>query len=88
MARQYEGKIRVLTSPGLDSTDNMSEAVRDFKWPSSIVSMPDRDGKLWSHFGARFRGTWVLINSKGEVVQRTSPHPRDLQKHLDMLVSG
>lgn len=66
----------------------MSEAVRDFKWPATIVNMPDDDGELWSHFGVRFRGTWVLIDRHGEVVERTSPHPPDLFKDLESLVSS
>lgn len=88
MARQYEGRLQVLTSPGLDDVANMSRAVENFNWPPSIINMPDENEKLWAHFGVRFRGTWVLINRRGEVVQRTSPHPPDLLKHLDRLVSS
>lgn len=66
----------------------MAQAVEDFNWPQSIVNMPDEDGGLWSHFGVRFRGTWVLLDRDGRVVERTSPHPPDLLRRLDRLVSA
>lgn len=78
-----------LTSPGLASTDEMSEAVKDFEWPDHMVHAIDADGSLWRHFGVRFRGTWVFIDDDGTVT-RTSPHPpeAEVERALQALVEG
>lgn len=87
-ARRYEGRVVFLTSPGLASTGEMSEAVEDFGWPNHMVHAVDPDGSLWSHFGIRFRGSWVFISDDGQVT-RTSPHPpaSEVEKELEELVA-
>lgn len=78
-----------MTSPGLDNEENMSKAVDEFGWPDTMVHAVDRSGSLWSHFGTRFRGTWIMVNQDGRELSRSAGHisKDDLIKRLDQLTS-
>jgi hypothetical protein len=45
-AREYEGRVTFMTSPGLDDQSAMADAVNDFGWPSSMIHAVDEDGRL------------------------------------------
>lgn len=67
----------------------MAEFVKEFGWPDTMVHAIDKNGELWSHFGVRFRGTWVMINQDGRVLSRSVGHiPKDeLNKRLEKLTA-
>ncbi len=79
-----------MTSPGLDNEENMSKAVDEFGWPDIMVHAVDRNGSLWSHFGTRFRGTWVMVNHDGRELSRSQGHipEGELIKRLEQLTSS
>lgn len=78
-----------MTSPGLDTEEKMVKAVDEFGWPDTMVHAVDRSGDLWSHFGTRFRGTWIMVNQDGRELSRSQGHiPKDeLMKRLEQLIS-
>ena len=89
VARHYEGKVRFLTSPGLDNEKAMEQAVEDFKWPDSMTHAIDRDGSLWEHLEVRYRGAWIFLNDDGEVSFRSVTHipEKEVRSHLEELTS-
>ncbi|HVE76497.1 MAG TPA: hypothetical protein VND22_06995 [Actinomycetota bacterium] len=66
MARDYEGKIEVLTVPGQDREEAMQDFVEKYGL-TDLVHIPDKDEKVWPHFGVTYRGTWVYIDDDGTV---------------------
>jgi hypothetical protein len=73
-ARQYEGKVTFMTSPGLDGQEAMAEAVKEFDWPASMIHAVDEDGGLWRHFDVLYRGAWVFVDDDGSVYERSASH--------------
>lgn len=67
----------------------MAESVREFGWPDTIVHAVDKSGELWTHFGVRFRGTWIMINQDGRVLSRSAGNisREELIERLDQLVA-
>lgn len=67
----------------------MAAFVKEFGWPDTMIHAIDRNGELWSHFGTRFRGTWVMINQDGSENSRSIGHiPKDeLIKRLEQLIA-
>ncbi len=47
LARDYEGRVLFVTSPGQDGQRAMREFVKEFKWPGSMVHAVDTDGALF-----------------------------------------
>ncbi|MDQ4145963.1 MAG: hypothetical protein M3198_19895 [Actinomycetota bacterium] len=90
VARDYEGKIEFLTSPGQDSVGPMEEFIEEFRWPDSMTHAVDRDGELWAHFNVRFRGAWIFINQDGTVVFQSPSHipERQVRENLQRLESA
>ncbi len=88
VARDYEGNVLFLTSPGQDGQPAMERAVRDFGWPDSMIHAVDDDGKLWRHFDVVYRGAWIFINQDGTVLEQSLTHiPEDeVRANLDRLV--
>jgi hypothetical protein len=78
-----------MTSPGQDNEKNMAEFVKEFGWPGSMIHAIDENSELWSHFGVRFRGTWIMVDDEGRVLSRSVGHiPKDeLTKRLDQLIA-
>ena len=78
-----------MTSPGQDNEKNMAGFVKEFDLPDTMIHAVDRNGDLWSHFGTRFRGTWIMINQDGRVLSRSIGHipKKELAKKLDQLVA-
>ena len=89
LAREYEGKVLFLTSPGLDDQPAMEEAVEDFDWPESMVHAVDEDGSLWRHLDVLYRGAWIFVNDDGSVAERSVTHlpERRVREALDKLVA-
>jgi hypothetical protein len=54
-----------------------------------MVHAVDRNGELWTHFGTRFRGTWIMINQDGRVLSQSIGHipKRELTKRLEQLLT-
>jgi hypothetical protein len=79
-----------MTSPGLDAQPAMTDFVRRFRWPDTIVNAVDEDGSLWTHFGVRFRGTWLMVNQDGSVQSQSAGHisEQELRKRLESLVGA
>lgn len=63
--------------------------MKEFEWPDTMLHAIDRNGELWTHFGVRFRGTWIMIDDDGRVLSRSIGHiPKDeLTKRLEQLVA-
>ena len=74
VAREFEGKVVFLTSPGQDGEGAMEEFVDEFGWPDSMTHAVDKDGELWEHFGVRYRGAWIFLNQDGRVLFRSPSH--------------
>ncbi|MGQ0678042.1 MAG: TlpA family protein disulfide reductase [Actinomycetota bacterium] len=89
-AREFEGQIQFVTSPGQDSAGAMEQAVEDFGWPSTMIHAVDESGVLWRHFGVTFRGAWVFIGSDGTVVAQSPSHLPEAQvrSNLEKLVAS
>ncbi len=90
VARDYEGKIEFITSPGQDSQKAMLRAVNDFRWPDSMTHAVDPDGKLWEHLRVRYRGAWIFVNDDGEVLFQSVTHipEKDVRGQLERLVKN
>jgi hypothetical protein len=90
VARDYEGKVQFLTSPGLDSDKAMEQAVDEFNWPDSMTHAIDRDGTLWEHLEVRYRGAWIFVNDDGEVSFRSLTHipEKEVRSRLEELISS
>lgn len=61
MARQYEGKVKVIGMAGFDGT----EAMRGFVQRHELGSIPhtaDVDGSLWPRLGVRSQPSWIFVN--------------------------
>jgi hypothetical protein len=72
VAREYEGKVQFLTSPGLDSEKAMEQAVDESRGPDSMTHSINRDGSLWERLEVRYRGAWIFLDD-GEVSFRSGP---------------
>ncbi|HEX2148845.1 MAG TPA: hypothetical protein VHI31_01530 [Actinomycetota bacterium] len=90
VAREYEGRVLFVTSPGQDGQPAMERAVSDFKWPDSMVHAVDDGGKLWRHFDVVYRGAWIFVNEDGTVLEQSLTHiPGDeVRANLDRLVDS
>lgn len=89
-AREYEGRVTFLTSPGLDNQKAMEEAVGDFKWPGSMIHAVDEDGDLWRHFDVLYRGAWIFLDDDGTVIHRSVTHlpEKQVEQNLEKLVAS
>jgi hypothetical protein len=89
VARDYEGKVQFVTSPGLDSEKAMVQAVKDFGWPGSMTHAVDLNGDLWRHFQVPFRGSWIFLNNDGNVIYQSPSHipEKDVRGSADQLLS-
>jgi hypothetical protein len=89
-AREYEGRVTFMTSPGLDDQSAMADAVNDFGWPSSMIHAVDEDGRLWRHFDVLYRGAWVFIDDDGRVHERSPSHLKEsrIREILEELTSA
>jgi hypothetical protein len=89
-AREYEGRVTFLTSPGLDNQKAMEQAVRDFKWPASMIHAVDENGQLWRHFDVIYRGAWIFLDDDGNVVERSVTHipGKQVGENLEKLVAA
>ncbi len=89
VARDYEGKIEFLTSPGQDNQKAMERAVKEFGWPASMTHAVDTDGKLWEHMKVRYRGAWIFLNDDGEILFQSVTHisGKDVRANIDKLLS-
>jgi hypothetical protein len=89
-AREYEGRVTFMTSPGLDNQNAMEQAVKDFKWPASMIHAVDENGDLWRHFDVLYRGAWIFLDDDGRVVERSVTHlpERQVGENLEKLVSS
>lgn len=89
LARDYEGKVQFVTSPGQDAQKPMREFVKEFGWPDSMVHAVDTNGKLWEHFNVRFRGAWIFVNQDGKVLYQSPTHisEKDARANLDRLLA-
>lgn len=90
VAREYEGRVLFVTSPGQDGQPAMERAVSDFRWPDSMVHAVDDGGKLWRHFDVVYRGAWIFVNEDGTVLEQSLTHiPGDeVRANLDRLVDS
>lgn len=89
VARDYEGKIEFITSPGLDGQKAMERAVKEFGWPASMTHAADTDGKLWEHMKVRYRGAWIFLNDDGEIIFQSVTHipGKDVRAYIEKLLS-
>lgn len=89
VARDYEGKIEFLTSPGQDNEEAMERAVKEFGWPASMTHAVDTDGKLWEHLKVRFRGAWIFLNDDGKIVFQSATHipGKDVRSNIEKLLT-
>ncbi|HEX2053500.1 MAG TPA: hypothetical protein VHJ78_07240 [Actinomycetota bacterium] len=90
VARDYEGKVTFLTSPGQDNVRAMEKAVVEFGWPDSMIHAVDEGGRLWRHFDVVYRGAWIFLNDDGKIVQQSLTHisEEDVRQNLDLLVAS
>jgi hypothetical protein len=89
-AREYEGRVTFLTSPGFDNQKAMEQAVRDFKWPASMIHAVDENGRLWRHFEVIYRGAWIFVDDDGQVAGRSVTHipAKEVGENLGKLVAS
>jgi len=89
-AREYEGRVTFMTSPGLDNQKAMEEAVADFRWPGSMIHAVDEDGGLWRHFDVPYRGSWIFLDDDGKLVHQSVTHlpERQVRQNLEKLVAS
>lgn len=90
LARDYEGQVQFVTSPGQDSEPAMQKFLIEFGWPKSMVHAVDRNGELWQHFGVRYRGAWIFVDQDGEVQFQSVTHisEKEARANLDRLVAS
>jgi hypothetical protein len=89
-AREYEGRVTFLTSPGLDSQEAMEQAVKDFKWPASMIHAVDENGGLWRHLNVLYRGAWIFLDDDGKVLHQSVSHlpEKQVKENLERLVAS
>ncbi len=90
VAREYEDKVTFFTSPGQDNPEAMERAVKDFKWPGSMIHAVDDNGRLWRHFDVVYRGAWIFLNDDGTILEQSLTHlPEEkVRENLDQLVEN
>lgn len=90
LAREFEGRVQFVTSPGLADSDEHAEAVKDFGWPDYMVHAVDTKGDLWRHLDVIYRGAWLFIDDDGTVSSRSVTHiPKaKVKESLEKLVAS
>lgn len=68
----------------------MQKAVKDFRWPDSMVHAVDERGELWRHFEVAYRGAWIFVNDDGRVIEQSLTHipESEIRANLDLLVES
>ena len=89
VAREYADKVTFVTSPGQDNEAAMQRAVKEFRWPDSMIHAVDDSGRLWRHFDVVYRGAWIFLNDDGTIVEQSLTHitEKEVRENLDRLVS-
>ncbi len=87
MARQYEGKVRIIGMAGYDGV----EAMRGFVERHGLGFIPhtmDPDGGLWGKLGVRSQPSWIFVNGGGETTREFGELDKGVLKiRLDDLVA-
>ncbi len=68
----------------------MQRAVKDFRWPATMIHAIDENGRLWRHFDVAYRGAWIFLNDDGTVLEQSLTHitEDEVRRNLDRLIES
>lgn len=86
LAQEYDGAATVLGVAGLDDDPDAMRTFVDTHGVDNVEHLLDLDGQVWRGFEVTAQSTFVVLDARGEVVERGIQHHRDLPGHLDALI--